>query len=68
MHSQIKTTTKSPNLTQNIVQLMPKVPAIHNTYKFDVHVTNQVGIVQLLHSSKNAAVHENLNESGKKLL
>ena len=44
---------------------MPKVPS----YKFYVHVTNNVEMV-LLHtvSGKNAAVDENLNESGKELL
>ena len=41
---------------------------MQNPRKFDVYVTNDVEITLRIHSSKNAAVDENVSESGKQML
>ena len=65
LHSHAKT-IKSPNATQDIVRPMSTVTSYAECKSY-VHVTNNVEIVLRIHSGKNAAVGENLNESGKEL-
>ena len=68
LHSHAKATIKSPNATQNIVRPTPTVPSYTDyTCKFYVYVTNNDEIVLRIHSGKDAAVDENLNESCKEL-
>ena len=67
LHSHAKTTIKLPNGTQNIVRPTPIVPSFTEWYKFYVYVTNDVEKVLRINSGENAALGENLNESGKEL-
>ena len=47
--------------------LLLRCQARQNIYKFYVYVTNNEEIILRIHSGKNAAVDENLNERGKEL-
>ena len=45
LYSHTKTTIKSPNATQNIVQPMPKVPSYTEYLKLHVYMTKNMRIV-----------------------
>ena len=53
---------------KTLFDLRLRCQATPNTGKFYVYVTNDVEIVLRIHSGKNAAVDEDLNDSGKELL